>query len=148
MGIISIFRIVLVTGIVTALICVAISFGLSDTLPPILQDYLAQLDSEELADGEFILLLLGVIVALILSIVVTIGIWMFKRWARTLYIAIIVISFPMYIVMGPVVMTAWEAMFADMSLILDGILIAMMYTGSIGKIFNQDHSETEVEVFQ
>ncbi|MDP3589980.1 MAG: hypothetical protein Q8R54_05510, partial [Methylobacter sp.] len=61
----------------------------------------------------------------------------FKKWARTLYVVISLVSFLFYPVIGPVVLNVWEAMFSDVTMLLEGILIAMMFTGEISHKFEQ-----------
>lgn len=104
-------------------------------MPILLQDYLINADNEDITDGEATLSLIALFSLLILLLVSTIGLWKFKRWARTLYITLTVISVLLYPILGPVVMNAWEAMFNDLALILEGILIAMMFTGPISEKF-------------
>ena len=135
MQIISLFRIILISGVITAIVGVVVGINLTDTLPILLQDYLIDVDNEDITDGEAILPLIALFSLLILLLVSTIGLWKFKRWARTLYITLTVISVLLYPTLGPVVMNAWEAMFNDLALILEGVLIAMMLTGPISEKF-------------
>jgi len=135
MQITSLFRIILISGVITAIVGVVVGINLADTLPILLQDYLINVDNEDITDGEATLSLIALFSLLILLLVSTIGLWKFKRWARTLYITLTVISVLFYPTLGPVVMNAWEAMFNDLALILEGILIAMMLTGPISEKF-------------
>lgn len=137
----SLFRAVLIAGLIFAIIAGVAGFSLSDTLPPTLQDYLAQVEDEDIfedediLDGETIFFLIAALVMPILLPISTIGLWKFKPWARTLYVVITMAFIPFYPVLGPVVMNGWEAMFNDIALMLDGILIAMMFTGEISQRF-------------
>jgi len=135
MQITSLFRIILISGVITVIVGVVVGINLADTLPILLQDYLINVDNEDITDGEATLSLIALFSLLILLLVSTIGLWKFKRWARTLYITLTVISVLFYPTLGPVVMNAWEAMFNDLALILEGILIAMMLTGPISEKF-------------
>jgi hypothetical protein len=131
----SLFRAVLIAGLIFAIIAGVAGFSLSDTLPPTLQDYLAQVEDEDILGGKTIFFLIAALVMPILLPISTIGLWKFKPWARTLYVLITVAFIPFYPVLGPVVMNGWEAMFNDIALMLDGILIAMMFTGEISQRF-------------
>ncbi|WP_434937637.1 hypothetical protein ACRWQN_10590 [Shewanella sp. HL-SH8] len=131
----SLFRVILISGLIVAIIGIVAGVSLSDTLPLILQDYLLQTENEELSSMEFILFLILAPVLLVLLPISTIGLWKFKSWARTLYVVISVAFIPLYPVIGPVVMNGWEAMFSDVALMLEGVLIAMMFTGEISKKF-------------
>lgn len=138
----SLFRFVLIAGLIFAIIGVVAGISLSDTLPTILQDYLTQMENEDMSSVEAILLLLAMLAVFLLLPISTIGLWKFKSWARTLYVVITVAFIPFYPALGPVVMNGWEAMFSDIALILEGILLAMMFTGEVSQKFSP--SETAV----
>lgn len=132
----SLFRFVLIAGLIFEIIGVIANISLSYTLPSILQDYITQVQNEDKTIGEEIFLLLAALSVLLLLPISTIGLWNFKSWARTLYVAITVAFIPFYPVFGPVVMNGWEAMFTDTALILEGILLAMMFTGEVRQKFS------------
>lgn len=132
----SLFRFVLIAGLIFEIIGVIANISLSYTLPSILQDYITQVQNEDKPIGEEIFLLLAVLSVLLLLPISTIGLWNFKSWARTLYVAITVAFIPFYPVFGPVVMNGWEAMFTDTALIIEGILLAMMFTGEVRQKFS------------
>ncbi|EHH2475251.1 hypothetical protein J7X08_004413 [Vibrio vulnificus] len=131
----SLFRFVLISGLIFVIIGVVAGISLSDTLPTILQDYLAQVENKDMSRGKAILMLLAMLVVLLLLPISTFGLWKFKSWARTLYVVITVAFIPFYPVFGPVVMNGWEAMFSDIALILEGMLLAMMFTGEVSQKF-------------
>ena len=131
----SLFRTILIGSLIFAIVGVIAGLSLSDTLPPTLQEYLAQIDGENISDGKAIFYISVLIAVLILLPVSTIGLWKFKSWARTLYIVISVAFIPFYPIIGPVVMNGWEAMFSDISLMLEGVLLAMMFTGEVSQKF-------------
>jgi|SaaInl8_135m_RNA_FD_contig_31_558188_length_493_multi_11_in_0_out_0_1 hypothetical protein len=132
MQITSLFRTILLSGLALSLISIIAGFSLVDTLPTILQSYLSQEEASDTESNLYILALLGLLALLIVSIV---GLWKFKPWARTLYVGILIIIVPISPTFGPVVMNGWEAMFSDLSFMLDGVLIAMMFSGEISKKF-------------
>lgn len=131
----SLFRTVLIAGLLFAIIGVIAGISLSDTLPQILQDYLAQVESEDISGGEAIFYILVMLAVLLLLPISTIGLWKFKSWARTLYVIISVAFIPFYPIIGPVVMNGWEAMFNDIALMLEGAVLVMMFTGEVGQKF-------------
>ncbi|ELB3894087.1 MULTISPECIES: hypothetical protein [Morganellaceae] len=132
----SLFRFVLIAGLIFAIVGVVAGISLSDTLPTILQDYLAQTEGEDISNGEAIFFLLAMLAVLLLLPISTIGLWKFKSWARTLYVVITVAFIPFYPAIGPVVMNGWEAMFSDIALMLEGILLAMMFSGEVSQKFS------------
>ena len=132
----SLFRFVLIAGLIFTIIGIVAGISLSDTLPVLLQEYLAQMESEDISSGEAIFVLLAMLAVFLLLPISTIGLWKFKSWARTLYVVITVAFIPFYPVVGPVVMNGWEAMFSDIALILEGVLLAMMFTGEVSQNFS------------
>ena len=130
----SLFRTVLIAGLVFTIVGAIAGINLSDTLPPILQDYLTQIESEDISTSKAIFYFFLALVLILLPIS-TIGLWKFKSWSRTLYVVISVGFIPFYPIVGAVVMNGWEAMFSDIALILEGILLAMMFTGEVGQKF-------------
>lgn len=135
MPITALFRTILIAGLITAIIGVVAGITLTDTLPVILQEYLIQVENQEMSDNTAVMLLVALVTALILLIVSTIGLWKFKNWARVIYIVATIAFLPLYPAMGPIVMNPWEAMFGDIALILEGILIAMMFFSPINEEF-------------
>ena len=131
----TLFRTILIAGLITAIVGIVAGFSLSDTLPQILQDYLTQTEVTDISNGEAIFALITILSVFILLPVSTIGLWKFKRWARTLYVVLTIIFIPFTPAIGPVVMNGWEYMFNDLALMLEGILIAMMFTGVISRRF-------------
>ncbi len=135
MPITALFRTILIAGLITAIIGIVAGMTLTDTLPTILQEYLNQVNNEGMSDNTAIIFLIVAITTLILLIASTIGLWKFKNWARVIYIVATIVFLPFYPAMGPVVMNPWEAMFGDISLILEGILIAMMFFSPLNEEF-------------
>ncbi|WP_217523153.1 hypothetical protein [Vibrio metschnikovii] len=138
MPITTLFRVILISGLVTSIVGIIAGFSLSETLPPILQEYLLQAEKKEVSNFEMVFLLvasLALLALLVLLPVSTAGLWKFKRWARTLYIVISIVFIPLSIFVGPIVMNSWEAMFNEIAILLEGILIAMIFMGPISEKF-------------
>jgi uncharacterized membrane protein len=139
----SLFRTILIAGLVFAIIGVIAGSSLSDTLPPTLQNYLAQIESEDISNSKDIFYILGFLIILILLPISIIGLWKFKSWARTMYLIISVGFIPFYPIIGPVVMNGWEAMFNDIALMLDGVLLTVMFTGETSQKFKATKIESD-----
>jgi small basic protein len=134
----TLFRVILITGLVTETISVVAGMSLTDTLPSALQDYVSQdlFSAEDVSIGKSIFMIFSVVAIFLLPILI-VGLWKFKKWARTLYVVINLASFLFYPVIGPVVLNVWEAMFGDVAMLLEGILIGMMFAGEISHKFEQ-----------
>jgi len=139
----SLFRFVLIAGLIFTIIGIVAGISLSDTLPALLQEYLAQMESKDISSGGAIFVLLAMLAVFLLLPISTIGLWKFKSWARTLYVVITVAFIPFYPIVGPVVMNGWEAMFSDIALILEGVLLAMMFTGEVSQNFSSSKINAE-----
>ena len=139
----SLFRTILIAVLIFATIGVTVGISLSDTLPPALQNYLAQIESEDISNSKGIFYMFGFLVILILLPISIIGLWKFKSWARTMYLIISVGFIPFYPIIGPVVMNGWEAMFNDIALMLDGVLLTMMFTGETSQKFKVTKIESD-----
>lgn len=141
MSSITLFRGLLVASILFGLFSFIAGESLVETLPQILQDYLTQVNNEEIPESEGLYYLAGSLIFLILIIVSLIGVWKFKSWARSLYVVLMLGILPFYILFGPVVMNPWEAMFDEISVILEGITLAMMFSGEVGNKFKPIQAE-------
>jgi hypothetical protein len=134
----TLFRVILITGLVTETISAVAGMSLTDTLPSALQDYVSPdfFSAEDVSIGKSILMIFSVVAIFLLPILI-VGLWKFKKWARMLYVVINLASFLFYPVIGPVVLNVWEAMFGDVAMLLEGILIGMMFAGEISHKFEQ-----------
>lgn len=135
----TLFRTILIAGLVTESISVVAGMSLTDTLPLELQNYVSQdlFNAEDVSVGKSLLMIFSAVAIFLLLPTSMIGLWKFKKWARTLYVVISLVSFLFYPVIGPVVLNGWEAMFSDLAMLLEGILIGMMFIGEISHKFEQ-----------
>lgn len=116
MSVITLFRSILIASIVMAILSIVAGESLSQNIV---------VEQSEPTTFEIIFGLS----MLFLLIIATIGLWKTKKWARTLFV-ITTLAYIIYSpTIGDITMNAWEAMFSDMSIMLEGILIAMMYSG-------------------
>ncbi len=159
----TLFRTVLVATLVFVILASNAAITFYDTLLPILQNYLAQIGGKDISTGEAVPFLSFLPVAGI-TIVLYIGLWNFKSWARTTYLLIfaaidliiflaimIVIFAPtpptLYLFYNLIIENASEPMFffvaylfiADM---LWGFSVTMMYRGELGQIFEANKFNT------
>ncbi|EGQ7854817.1 hypothetical protein ABMX64_22615 [Vibrio vulnificus] len=132
----SMFKFVLISGLLFSMAGFVASFSLSETLPLILQDYLSQAQYEELSPAQAVLCMLLLANVLFYPILAA-GLWFFKSWARKFYVVTSIGFVPFLPILGPIVMSGWEYMIYSTSLTLHGILLAMMFTGDVSKNFGQ-----------
>ncbi len=107
---------------------------MESSLPAELQQYLNnQADAFTGEDAYYGIL--TILIFLLFQTLIYIGLWNFKKWARTATIAITIIFLPIYPFIGPTVLNPWENLFYDLSLMIDGIIIAMMFSTQLNEEF-------------
>ena len=130
----KLFKILIFSLFTTSIFSIAAGEILMDTLPSILQDYIAQVELEYYSSEFSIFDLIAIIIG-VYFLAVLIGMWKFKNWARYSYLILAIVSLSYYFMDGPVVMNSTEAMFSDFSCMIDGILIYMMYMTPLSEKF-------------
>ena len=140
MNAILFFRFILIASILTAIISVVLDIMLIDTLPHQLQNYLSSqqqnMDAVNNTEAAFELLL--IIVITVLVTIFYIGIWNFKRWARILFIVLTVFGFlSAPLISEPIIHVPWAYMFMNVSMMLGGMLLVLMYTAPIKYCFSK-----------
>ena len=138
----KLFKILLLALLLFSIFSITAGEMLFDTLPNILQDYKTQVDNEYNSSDFSIIDVIFMPVA-IFSIFAIIGVWKFKNWARHSYLIITIAFLPFYYIFGPVVMNHLEAMFNDLSFMLNGILIYMMYMTPLSNEFKLKANKNE-----
>lgn len=136
------FKILLLTLFLITIFSATAEIMLVDTLPNVLRDYISQIDNEYYS-SEFSILDIILIAVGIFAIAVIIGVWKFKNWARHSYLILSVALLPFYYMDGPVVMNSLESMFNDLSFMIDGILIYMMYLTPLSNEFKLKANKNE-----
>ncbi|WP_039562851.1 hypothetical protein [Pseudomonas flexibilis] len=137
---VALFKVVLIAGLVFQVISVAAGVALVETLPPLLQRYLAEVANAEISVGFAILLSFYFLAVLVLMPVNYYGLWKFRSWARVLYVVVSIVFTLLLAFTGPVVMSGLAYMFFSIALILEGALIAMMFIGEVGEKFSKAKS--------
>ncbi len=115
-------------------------FSLSDNIPSLIQSYYAAFANDPSVEisslsGALILSSLSIYIYIGPVAILTIGQWQFKKWARTIYVFCAVATLPLYFIGDAIVMNSWEATFFATTLLMEGAIIAMMYSGQIGQKF-------------
>ncbi len=124
MSVIALFRSVLIASIVMSILSIVVGETLSQNLN------ITEIEPSDI-QGFFGL------VALVLLIIATVGLWKIKKWARTIYVIVTLMVIIITPTMGDTNLNAWESMFSYLLVLLEGILIAMMYSGEAKKEFEK-----------
>jgi hypothetical protein len=120
----------------TAILSFVAGASMSSNLPAEFQNYLSQQGELEATLGEKAFDAFALLVVMAAPFL-TVGLWKFKKWARSAYIVATLGFFPFYPMLGPIVSNPWETLFLDISFILSGVLIAMMFTGVVSQKFEE-----------
>lgn len=133
----TLFRSIMISSMVMALLSIIAGAALVQTLPMPLQQYLVATAAEEPGGGQMIL---GGLFVLLLPLIIAaiIGAWNFKPWARTLNVVLTILWLPMSLAMGPVIMNPWEGLFMSLAETLNGIFLAMMFLPPIAGEFQRN----------
>ena len=124
------FRLFLIASVILSLATIATVF-LPDGYSQSLADAYASEPLPWLFRNEYVLSGVGV-VAVALVIAGYVGLFLLKRWGRALSLAITVISFPLYLLTGPTLLSPIEAMLTDASTLVWGACLALAYYSPVG----------------
>jgi hypothetical protein len=128
MSVIALFRSVLIASIVMSILSIVAGATLSQNLN------ITEVEPSNI-QGFF------AVAILILSIISIVGLWKIKKWARTIFVIVTLMIIMISPTLGDINMNAWESMFNDISIMLEGILIAMMYSGKTKEEFEKIPNE-------
>ena len=123
---ITVLRMLIVVELLSALLGIYADIALQATFPPELQAYLLTESQGPFSAGDAVkgVFFLALVVALIVAWV---GLWLLKRWARTLYTTLVVISLVMTLFLGPVVTSAFAAALYSISSLAGGIMLGLLW---------------------
>ena len=135
----TIFRFFVVASIALAGLGGTVDFLAPGLLPSALNEaYEAYLATEEPTLSSVIALSGLSLLLLIGAVVGTIGLLLFKRWARWLSLWLTALSVLLYPFLGPVLSSGWVTMLTEASMMLWGAALAMAYFSEIKVRFESD----------
>ncbi len=137
------FRFILILAILTSVISIFLNIFLIDTLPHALQQYLSsqQQDIGNISNKETAFIILFMIFITVLFTIFFIGIWNFKRWARILFVILIIITLPSILISEVNITVPLAYMFESISNVLCGMLLVLMYTEPVKSCFSKKKLE-------
>ena len=75
------------------------------------------------------------VTVVILYIVGAVGLCFFKRWARSFFLYLTVLTFAFYPILGVIVSSTWSGALSDMSSLLSGGILALAYYSPLRERF-------------
>lgn len=130
------FRALIIAEIVVALLGGFYEFFAVDTLPAPLQDYLSSQYDDA---GESGWTNTALMFCAILAIVVTVGLFMFKPWARLLNLIMWPVSFVATIAIGISITTGLGAALYELSIGISGVVLALTYYSPLKTEFERNN---------
>ncbi len=130
------FRLLIVVSLVLAVVSGLYDFIWPDPITEKVIDYAYELEPET---EESDLIYYGVIAIAdtVFAIVSLIGLLLFKSWARHLYLAGFILFMPLYPFMGVTVYGGFNQMFYDISMLMSGAILALMYFSPVANYFQK-----------
>jgi hypothetical protein len=130
-------------AIYRALLLASLAFGISSVLfdvlvPSALPEVFTH--AQEAYDAlperdDSVLLVLIEIVCLVVSTAAVVGLYLFRSWAPRLAVISTPLVMLVTVLMGPVVVSGWGMMLADLSSILWGIVVVLPYLSPLKERF-------------
>jgi len=128
------FRILLVLRWLLVIASVVASFATENSLPPELQSYLERVENAPFANGEIVLAVVdGTFV--VFAVVLTVGLFRFRRWAKTLLPMSYILGLVLIPVNGPYVESGWVSMLFYLDSLVDGIILTLVYFSPLKESF-------------
>ena len=131
------FRLVLVTPLLFAIFLGLYEYIWPDPISEKAYEYILEIEPEQEGGS---LIIGGVIffIALILTVVSFVGLLLFKSWARHLYALGLIFSFSFYPFMGVSVLSGFSQVLYDCSMVLTGVILALIYYSPIASYYEHD----------
>lgn len=131
------FRILLVLSWLLVIAGVVVSFVTESFPPPELQTYLQRVENSPLANGEIVLAIVDV-AFIVLAVVLTVGLFLFKRWAKTLLPMSYALGLVLIPVNGPYIESGWVTTLFYLGSLVDGIILALVYFSPLREVFEMN----------
>lgn len=137
------FRRLVVLEWILGFAAVVVYYTTLGSLPPQLQAYLAEVSSAEIPNTDLLVFSLGVFL-MIGSIVIYIGLYLFKKWAKTLLLPLHVIALVAVPFAGPHVDSGLAYASDCIYLTVSGGVLFLVYLSPVAQMFENNDS-TPVE---
>lgn len=105
---------------------IASSFLLESSLPSPLRGYVQAESERDLTPADLPVAIGGILI-LVLTVVGTIGLFLFQRWARPLYLVTTLASFAVVLLAGPSVEHAASETLGELAVLVSGVILGMIY---------------------
>jgi hypothetical protein len=130
------FRAALITEWILAIGAAVVAILTEPLLPAELRAYLDRQAGAPLTAADLIQGVVGV-GFLALAAATTVGLFIYKRWARLVFAALTVTGFIPVILMGPTVESGIATALAESAVLVSGVILALMYWSPVSVNFEK-----------
>lgn len=134
-------RSLITCSIVSALCFLALEWFCSDSTLVEVRQYLYELESNEESVESTPIFIASACVVLVLFLISNIGLFLFKKWSRPLYVFSLLLSIPLYWPMGVIVSTTVGQLLNDVSLMAVGMILVLVYYSPASQLYKQTHDQ-------
>ena len=127
---IRLYRAFLLASLAIEIIAMVVGAASTAGLPPELREY-----RERTNQAIPVWIAVVGLLALVGGIVCIIGLWMLRRWARTLYMALLIAGVVIVPFAGPYVETGWSYGLYALANLLGGVIVALSYWSPVSAHF-------------
>ena len=103
-------------------------------LPPELRNYLEAQKNAEPMVGTWIVFAVGMLV-LIASIIIYVGLYRFRSWAKSLLLPINIVALIMMPLYGPSVLSGWASALSYSYALVNGGILFLVYLSPVSQLF-------------
>ena len=128
------FRTLIVVSLVIGLLSSVYDYIWPDPITDQVFDYIVEIEPG-IEGASLVAAGVLAIVAIIMALVALIGLLLFKSWARHVYAAGFLAAFALYPFMGITVYSGFSLVLYDMSMVLSGVLLALMYYSPVARLY-------------
>ena len=133
---VSVFRFLIIAGLITGIAAGVVDSAIPGLIPAVLADAQKQwTEAQELPAGWVLISAIYMLVMFIGAIASTIGLFVFKPWARSVALWVTLLSTPGYLLLGAEARSGWSAMLEDTSSMMWGGMVAMAYFSDLRSRF-------------
>jgi hypothetical protein len=132
----GLLRTLIVMEIVLGFTSVVVSFITEPMLPEPLRAFVNAESEEAITAYDMILLAFG-IPLILLFLVSSIGLFLFWRPARILYVVTIVAGFVLTPIFGPYVDAGWGRIFEDAAVVVSGVILGLVYFTPLREMYDR-----------
>jgi hypothetical protein len=134
------FRTLIGLNWATAIGLVIVSLTTKKFLPSELTPYLESRRHAAISNFNMALALVEVILLLV-CVIDAVGLFLFRKWARTLLVPLYVMGILLYPTNPVYLETGWTKMTVTVCNILGGMILALAYFSPVSTLFDRDHAD-------